>query len=239
MGSICFGALFVGPVGILKQLSVLFRPSSNDNTSLMCLHECIHCIQSCVSSFVDTLAATFNSWAFSYIGLYHYGFLDAGYNATDLFEKRGWTTIVSDDLVPNVLLLSSFVIGGITGCFAHLISQLDRLTVVPRAEPGVVPFVEGAVIGLVLTNIFFSIIKGAVDAVLICFASSPLDFERNHPELSHEMRSSWREVWPGALDVCDLRLALESVGSFASAANSTPSTSRHYRSGSFEQHPLL
>ena len=207
MGSICYGSLFVGPVRILRQLSSPFRPSSTESSSLECLHECIFCVQSCVTSFIETVAAGCNSWAFTYIGMYHYGFLDAGYNATELFERRGWSTIVSDDLVPNVLFLTSMVIGGATGCLAHLISSMDKLELSPEGH-GIVSFCQGVVLGLALTSILFSTVSAAVDAVLVCFATSPLDFERNHKELSHEMRAAWREVWPGALDVSDSQILM-------------------------------
>lgn len=166
----------------------------------MCLEECVHYLQSCVTFCVDSLAAKCNVWAYTYIGMYHYGFLDAGKHATELFEKRGWSTIVSDDLVPNVLFLTSLVIGGITGCFAYSLSLLDRFAEVnPTNENGLAPFVEGVIIGLVLTSIFFSLISSSVNAVLVCFASSPLDFDLRHPELSHNMRTAWREVWPRSL----------------------------------------
>jgi len=66
----------------------------------------------------------------------------------------------------------------------------------------------GAVLGLVVTSVLFGIISSSVNAVLVCFAASPVDFENNHPQLSHEMRSAWREVWPGCMDVVDLRVAL-------------------------------
>ena len=207
MGSICFGSLFVGPVRILRQILSPFRPGSTESSSLECLYECIFCVQSCVTSCIETVAAGCNSWAFTYIGLYHYSFLDAGYNATELFERRGWSTIVSDDLVPNVLFLTSLVIGGATGCFTHLMSRLYGLTVSPEGH-GTVPFCEGVVLGLALTSILFSSISSAVNAVLVCFASSPVDFEHNHKELSHEMRAAWREVWPGALDYCDARMSM-------------------------------
>ena len=213
MGSICFGSLIVGPVQFLRWLFVLFRPSSTESSSLMCLYECLHYIQSFVTYCVDSMAAKCNPWAYSYVGMYHYGFLDAGSKATELFEKRGWSMIVSDDLVPNVLFLTSLVIGGVTGCFAYLLSQLDRLTVVtPKDETGLAPFVEGVIIGLVLPSVVFSLISSSVNAVLICFASSPMDFEVQHPELSHNMRAAWRNVWPGAVDIDDaetVRLATQ------------------------------
>jgi hypothetical protein len=68
------------------------------------------------------------------------------------------------------------------------------------------------VIGLVVTSVLFGIISSSVNAVLVCFAASPVDFENSHPELSHEMRAAWREVWPGCMDVVDLRVALAGSG---------------------------
>jgi hypothetical protein len=66
----------------------------------------------------------------------------------------------------------------------------------------------GVAVGLVATSVLFGIISSSVNAVIVCFAASPVDFEQNHPELSQEMRSAWREVWPGCMDVVDLRVAV-------------------------------
>jgi hypothetical protein len=66
----------------------------------------------------------------------------------------------------------------------------------------------GFILGVVVTSVLFGIVGSSVNAVLVCFATSPLDFENNHPQLSHEMRAAWREVWPGCMDVIDLRVAL-------------------------------
>jgi hypothetical protein len=75
-----------------------------------------------------------------------------------------------------------------------------------------VAFAVGAVNGLVLTSVLFSLISSSVNAVLVLFATSPVDFDRTRPQLSDDMRNAWREVWPGALDVVDLRIALASPG---------------------------
>lgn len=209
MGSICFGSLFVGPVRLIRQIAVIFRPTS-DEASLLCLHECLHCIQSCITNVVDSLAVHFNSWAFTYIGLYKYGFTAAGRHASELFEKRGWTRIATDDLVPNVLLLTSLVLGGVTGCFAFAMQRLDQFQILSLGQPSMVSFWLGFVNGLVLTSVLFGVISSSVNTVLVCFAGSPVDFDTNHPQLSDQMRNAWREVWPGALDVVDLRVALAS-----------------------------
>lgn len=59
----------------------------------------------------------------------------------------------------------------------------------------------GFTIGIVLSAVLFQIIDSSVSAVIVCFAGSPVEFHRNHPELSHEMRNAWKEVWPGSLDI--------------------------------------
>ena len=70
----------------------------------------------------------------------------------------------------------------------------------------------GLGVGLVLTSVLFAIISSSVNAVIVCFAGSPLEFEQNHPELSGGMRASWREVWPGCMDAVDLSVGLMAGG---------------------------
>jgi Plasma-membrane choline transporter len=93
-----------------------------------------------MSDCVDSLSDHFNPWALTYVGLYGYGFLDAGRNATELFRRRGWTTIVSDDLVANVLLMFGIVVGGVTGCFGVLMQRIDNLEFSSYHEPTVTAF---------------------------------------------------------------------------------------------------
>jgi hypothetical protein len=227
MGSICFGSLFMGPVKIIRQLSVLFRPSS-DEASLLLLHECLHCIQTCITGCVQGLVDHFNPWGFAYVGLYGYAFPEASFLATELFAKRGWTTIVSDDLVANVLLMTSVVVGGVTGCVGYVLAGMERLHVTSLDTPGLVAFFVGLVVGLVLTSILFGAINGSVNAVIILFATSPVDFEENHQALSREMRAAWREVWPGCVDDVDASLAIAAVngsGNHSSSIRATGVTS--------------
>jgi hypothetical protein len=56
-------------------------------------------------------------------------------------------------------------------------------------------------VGIVLSTVLFSIIDSSVSAVIVCFAGSPVEFQRIHPELSREMCLAWKEVWPGSLDL--------------------------------------
>lgn len=63
-------------------------------------------------------------------------------------------------------------------------------------------------VGIVLSAVLFQIIDSSVCAVIVCFAGSPVEFHRNHPALSHEMRNAWKEVWPGSLDIDNVGVGL-------------------------------
>jgi hypothetical protein len=129
----------VGPVRFIRQFASFFRPSA-DVSTLMCMQQCLHCVQSCVTACVDYIAAGLNPWAFTYVGLYGYGFMNAGHNATELFKRREWTMIISDDILPNILLMISLVIGGITGCFAFVIENLEFLKIAQKEDLGTLTF---------------------------------------------------------------------------------------------------
>lgn len=203
-GSICYGSLFVGVVQFLRQITEGMRPH-HDESSLMCLYECSLFFQERLVTFVDGLADSFTPWAFTYIGLYHYGLKESGHKANELFDRRGWSRIVTDDLIPSVLTMVSLVIGGLSGSFAVILQALDGEGLTSFGHPVEMSFAIGFLVGVVLSIVLFSIIESSVQGVIVCFAGSPVEFHRNHPELSHEMRHAWKEVWPGSLDI-------ESVG---------------------------
>lgn len=199
-GSICYGSLFVGFVQLLRQITEGLRPN-RDHSSMMCLYECSQFFQERIVGCVDNLADSFTPWAFTYMGLYHYGLKEAGHKANDLFDKRGWSRIVSDDLIPSVLTMVSLVIGGLTGSFAVILQALDGHGLTSFGHPVLTSFTIGFLVGIVLSTVLISIIDSSVCAVIVCFAGSPVEFHRNHPALSHEMRHAWKEVWPGSLDI--------------------------------------
>ena len=102
---------------------------------------------------------------------------------------------------------------------------------------------------MVVSSVLFGIISSSVNAVIVLLAASPVDFEQNHPKLSEEMRNAWREVWPGCMDILDMR---HQVGGFIDPSMNgsfrglppdvfgtyNPALNRSMRAQS-ERHPLL
>ncbi|GMH62148.1 hypothetical protein TL16_g03416 [Triparma laevis f. inornata] len=97
-GSICLGSLLVA---ILNALRAMVHSARNNDDGI------IVCIADCILGCLESIMEYFNRWAFIYCGLYGYSFMEAGKNVIRLFKARGWTMIINDDLVGNVLAFQS------------------------------------------------------------------------------------------------------------------------------------
>merc|ERR1719203_670824 len=102
-GSICFGSLLVAIVQALRQLNSMTQDQEDCNI--------LHCIIDCILACIESILEYLNKWAYVYVGLYGYSYLEAGRIVMTLFQHRGLTAIITDDLVDNCLMLVSFGIG--------------------------------------------------------------------------------------------------------------------------------
>ena len=59
------------------------------------------------------------------IAQYGYSYLEAGKNVTTLFQQKGWSIIISDNLVLNVLSLFCLIVGGLTGCVGLVMNKIE------------------------------------------------------------------------------------------------------------------
>mmetsp|Transcript_61449 Transcript_61449/g.73004 ORF Transcript_61449/g.73004 Transcript_61449/m.73004 type:complete len:500 (-) Transcript_61449:263-1762(-) len=189
-GSICFGSLIVALVQALRQLNHMAR-DQEDCGILVCI---IDCILACIESVIEY----FNKWAYVYVGLYGYSYMEAGKNVITLFENKGWTTIITDNLVDNVLAMMSLAIGLVSGLIGLIVAEIDKANFqeLGYESPGSVGFIIGLLVGFVLGSILMGVVGSAVNTVIVCFAEAPNEFAANHPALSDEMRSAWRQAWP-------------------------------------------
>lgn len=53
----------------------------------------------------------------------------------------------------------------------------------------------GWIIGVWVCTVMMSVIKGAVNTLIVCWADSPAVFEAEHPILSGEMIQAWSSVF--------------------------------------------
>jgi len=156
------------------------------------------CIIDCILGCIESILEYFNKWAYVYVGLYGYSYLDAGKNVIGLFQNKGWSVIVADDLTDNVLFMVNVGIGLITGLIGLVISKMDQDTFADLnvENPGGAGFLAGLVVGFVMSSILLNVVSSAVNTVIVCFAESPQEFDINHPQLSMEMRTAWKQAYP-------------------------------------------
>jgi hypothetical protein len=117
-GSICLGSLIVAIIQAVKEM--LHSMRDGNDSMMMCLAECL---LGCIESLVEY----FNQWAFVYVGVYGYSFMEAGMNVIQLFKSRGWTAIIADNLVDTVLLMVSLAVGILTGIVGVIVGAMVNL----------------------------------------------------------------------------------------------------------------
>ena len=108
----------------------------------------------------------------------------------ELFRAKGWTTIITDDLVHLSLRLVVVVVGALSGFLGMLIARATGWT-----SSGFV-FVSCFLIGLSMATILMNVVLSAVDTVIVAFAEAPGEFQTHHPALSSNMIQKWRLVFP-------------------------------------------
>lgn len=54
------------------------------------------CIAECILSCLASLVEYFNKWAYIYVGVYGFSYMEAGKSVFELFKNRGWEAIIAD-----------------------------------------------------------------------------------------------------------------------------------------------
>jgi hypothetical protein len=133
-GSICLASLIVDPCVLLTRIATFSRlarwkvsaarisKSSNDKGDE---GGPLQRKESFSPHSDNVLSRNVNQWSYAYIGLYGYKFWESGSKASQLFEARGWTQVVSDDLIMTVMGMSSMIIGGSTAFMGLIVEEVD------------------------------------------------------------------------------------------------------------------
>eukprot|EP00538_Stauroneis_constricta_P002441 CAMPEP_0119548552 /NCGR_PEP_ID=MMETSP1352-20130426/2446_1 /TAXON_ID=265584 /ORGANISM="Stauroneis constricta, Strain CCMP1120" /LENGTH=481 /DNA_ID=CAMNT_0007593859 /DNA_START=94 /DNA_END=1539 /DNA_ORIENTATION=- len=191
-GSICFGSFVLAFIQALRTTQRMIRDNDDCNI-LVCI---IDLILGCLEAIIEYI----NKWAYVYVGLYGFNYLEAGRNVMQLFQAKGFTVIITDDLADNVLTMVSMGIGLCTGIITMLLALADRnlLLMITQDEysPALPGFLIGFIAGWAFSSILMGIVASAVNTVIVCYAEAPAEFQENHPQLSAEMRAAWTGVYP-------------------------------------------
>lgn len=189
-GSICLGSLLVAVIQTLRQILYNARRNSDGDNILLCIAECI-------LACLEDLSKIFNQWAYVYVGLYGYKYIEAGKNVMNLLRQRGWSVIISDDLISNTLSLTCIVLAGISGCTGVMLNAACKEWLADLGDSSAgFAFIVAFIIGLVISTILMSAVDSASNTIIVCFAEAPAEGQANHPELSEDMVDAWKKIYP-------------------------------------------
>jgi len=189
-GSICFGSLIVAIIQALR--ATLNQAKNNDD-----INGVAACVIDCLLGLLERIVEYFNQWAFVYVGLYGYGYMEAGKNVMTLFRNRGWDVIIADDLVGNALGLTALMVGCLMGSIGLVLeNSTDWFDAFGSDFSQAGAFLVAFLMGLVIASITFNIVGSAVNAVIVLYAEAPAEFAENHPALSSQMRQAYLEAYP-------------------------------------------
>jgi Plasma-membrane choline transporter len=117
-GSICFGSLLVAVVQALRTMAHMAR--QNDDMQIL------SCILECILAMIQDIIEYLNKWAYVYVGIYGFPYLESGRNVIQLLESKGWTVIITDDLCDRALFLVSLGVGLLTGVVGWLVAAANN-----------------------------------------------------------------------------------------------------------------
>ncbi|CAK4626958.1 hypothetical protein LEN26_011573 [Aphanomyces euteiches] len=184
LGSICLGSLIVAVLQALRQLA---EEAKQQGDSAACIAECLlNCLQS--------LMETFNRWAFIYVGIYGYKFIDAGKAVMQLFHDRGFDAIINDDLISTALSFAAFGVGCLCALLGLAYHHLDTANQFQYSQY-ILPFI-GLLFGLGISLVPLSVVDSAVATIYVCFAEDPAALQHSHPEHFTELMTEWHRKYP-------------------------------------------
>lgn len=215
-GSVCLGSLLVAIVQALRAVERHSRDSDAEGAALLrcviqcilgwyvarqaidcCKHGCdVSHARSCFSNSIESIIEFINRWAYVYVGLYGFSYLEAGRSVFQMFQAKGYTAIISDNLGENVIFMVTMAIGLATGFVGLGFAAMNQSIFAAFAADdetvsASMGFVVGLVVGVSFSSVVLSVVGSAVNTVVVCYVEDPAAFQRNHPELSTELRAAW------------------------------------------------
>jgi len=203
-GSVCMGSLLEAIVTVFR---VLLQSVRNQRGQNQCANIFL-CILECITRCLEEIIEYFNQWAYAYIGIYGYSYLESGRKVVELFKTRGFTTIVTNNLISHVLGFTNIVVGITTGYLAILVqTEVDKGFAIATNEESYLygPMKSsstwmsmgfGFFVGISVSCVMMQVVRGAINTLIVCFADDPNKLEENHPTLTARMKEAWGAAFP-------------------------------------------
>jgi hypothetical protein len=204
-GSICFGSLLQAIVSVFRYLLENARNQRNRENDNAC-GAILLCILECLARLLEDILEYFNQWAYVFCGIYGYSYLESGKAVMELFRSRGFTAVITDNLVGYVLGFTTFAVALLTGIAGYMIEQIVTQSHAKEVRTGEsyvfgplpaggFAFGTSFIVGVWIVSVMMNVVKGAVNTLIVCWADNPNLMQSQHRRLTEELVRAWSGVF--------------------------------------------
>lgn len=175
-----------------QTIKAMVRANSNPDSIAGCM-----CI--CLLGCIENLFRMFNQFAFAEVALYGDDFVTAAKKVIELFEAKGFSAIINDNLVDFVIgsgvLICGFLSALIVG-FGFFTSMEDKYGVKPIGT-----FLIAFLVATWTSALMLIQLRAAVTTSFVCWAEDPNALQANRPGEFAELQQARLVAFPGAASV--------------------------------------
>jgi len=184
-GSVCLGSLVVAVVSALRSTVRFFV--KEDETSFA--QFCLNCLLVCIERALEY----FNHYAFTFVAVYGDSFIEAGAHTSQLFERRGFTLMINDDISSLPLQLGTAVCGIVTALVAASLALLQGAHGGAVAGAAVLALLLGSAVAAVVLEV----VRSALSCTFVLWAELPAEMAEVQPEAFRAIANAQKAVYGG------------------------------------------
>jgi len=227
-GSVCLGSLIMA---LLCVAIYYYNKAMQGAQKRPFLYATVKCLCACC---LGTLAML-NSYAYVFVGRNRQSYFQAAWRTLQLVKETGLITILNDDLVAGVILVSisigSICVCGVAGFVSVYVMDMGVTQILDILIIVIVGYLLGAAIMMAATVP----LQASIATLFICFADDAETLAAYNPELHDALVGSWSEnSWIGPPEFIKARQGAvkKGQGRKSSGEENQPSDAKRSRSRS-------
>ncbi|KAL1922657.1 uncharacterized protein VTP21DRAFT_10196 [Calcarisporiella thermophila] len=175
-GSVCFGALVLAVVQILRSLSKYLRRFTQRHPT----HAFFALLESLLA-FIEGITENLNNYATVQVGITGESFLSAARASTKIFRRNLVFGLFYEMITKLTLYICFVLISLIAGLAAYVVAVHSV-----RSPYGYMAGMLAAVVPFYIARYFVDVVLNTIDAVFLCYAID-LDVDSVHCQLAHDV----------------------------------------------------
>ncbi|KAL1915182.1 uncharacterized protein VTP21DRAFT_7458 [Calcarisporiella thermophila] len=193
-GSACFGGLLIVIMKILSRLiSLIEHILRKEFGGTLTFVEYLR-------TLAEEILKRYNFYAYTQCAIYGKSFLQAAEDTWTIIEDRGIEQIINENIIENLVGISAYLVGVITGILGYIYLMIVRPPFNGGLANGPYTFFIlsiSFVLGMQMMYIFGTVILSGNTTTFVALAEDPEALARTKPELFEELRQTWPHVVQG------------------------------------------